>query len=148
MGDAAHAVVPFYGQGMNCAMEDVLKLDQCLNDANEDWPDAFKTYFANRKIDADAIADLAVENYYEMRDHVDNPDFISKRAIEMQLEKKYPDYASKYNLVTFCEQLPYSYAKEKGNKQDKWLLDYCKRGNSSKMSEEELERVYKALKEI
>lgn len=148
MGDAAHAVVPFYGQGMNCAMEDVLKLDQCLNDANEDWPDAFKTYFANRKKDADAIADLAVENYYEMRDHVDNPDFISKRAIEMQLEKKYPDYASKYNLVTFCEQLPYSYAKEKGNKQDKWLLDYCKLGNSSKMSEEELERVYKALKEI
>ena len=148
MGDAAHAVVPFYGQGMNCAMEDVLKLNKCLDEANENWPLAFDTYFAHRKKDADAIADLAVENYYEMRDHVDNPDFIAKRAIEMQLEKKYPDYASKYNLVTFCEQLPYSYAKEKGNKQDKWLLNYCNQGNSPKLSEEELERVYKALKEI
>ncbi len=67
----------------------------------------------DRKKDADAIADLAVENYYEMRDHVDNPDFIAKRAIEMQLGKKYPDYASKYNLVTFCEQRPYSYRQGK-----------------------------------
>jgi kynurenine 3-monooxygenase len=148
MGDAAHAVVPFYGQGMNCSMEDVLKLDQYLDEAGENWPQAFDLYNAGRKKDADAIADLAVENYYEMRDHVDNPDFIAKRAIEMQLEKKYPDYASKYNLVTFCEQLPYSYAKEKGNKQDKWLLDYCKRGNTSNLSAEELERVYKALKEV
>ena len=148
MGDAAHAVVPFYGQGMNCAMEDVLHLNRCLDDAHENWSAAFNDYYAGRKKDTDAIADLAVENYYEMRDHVDNPNFIAKRAIEMKLEKKYPDYASKYNLVTFCEQFPYSYAKEKGNKQDKWLLAYCSKNDTSSMSEDELQKIYEALKEI
>jgi kynurenine 3-monooxygenase len=148
MGDAAHAVVPFYGQGMNCSMEDVLKLDHCLDEVNENWSEAFDLYYAGRKKDADAIADLAVENYYEMRDHVDNPDFIAKRAIEMKLEKQYPDYASKYNLVTFCEQHPYSYAKEKGNRQDKWLLTYCNETDTTNLSEDELERIYKALKEV
>ncbi|MDZ4748132.1 MAG: NAD(P)/FAD-dependent oxidoreductase [Saprospiraceae bacterium] len=148
MGDAAHAVVPFYGQGMNCSMEDVLKLDQCLDDVQENWPKAFDMYYVGRKKDADAIADLAVENYYEMRNHVDNPDFIAKRAIEMQLEKKYPDYASKYNLVTFCEQHSYSYAKEKGNRQDKWLLEYCNQRNTSQLSVEELDRIYQTLKEV
>ena len=81
-----------------------------------------------------------------MRDHVDNPDFIAKRAIEMQLEKKYPGYASKYNLVTFCEDVPYSVAKEKGHRQDKWLLDYCNRNDVSNLSPEELEDIYRALK--
>jgi kynurenine 3-monooxygenase len=148
MGDAAHAVVPFYGQGMNCSMEDVLKLNACLDETNESWAEAFSRYYASRKIDADAIADLAVENYYEMRDHVDNPDFIAKRAIEMQLERTYPDYASKYNLVTFCEQFPYSYAKEKGNNQDKWLLEYCNKHYTSNLSDEELDQIYKALKQV
>jgi kynurenine 3-monooxygenase len=148
MGDAAHAVVPFYGQGMNCAMEDVLKLNGCLDESNENWPAAFNRYYSSRKKDADAIADLAVENYYEMRDHVDNADFIAKRAIEMQLEKNYPDYASKYNLVTFCEHFPYSYAKEKGNKQDRWLLDYCHKQDTSSISAEELERIYQSLKAL
>jgi len=148
MGDAAHAVVPFYGQGMNCSMEDVLKLDYCLDEVGENWPKAFDLYYTGRKKDADAIADLAVENYYEMRDHVDNPDFIAKRAIEMQLEKKYPDYASKYNLVTFCEQHPYSYAKEKGNKQDKWLLAYCNAKDTSNLTDDELDSIYQALKKV
>ena len=148
MGDAAHAVVPFYGQGMNCSMEDVLKLDQCLDEVSEDWPKAFDLYYGGRKKDADAIADLAVENYYEMRDHVDNPDFIAKRAIEMKLEKKFTEYASKYNLVTFCEDVPYSVAKEKGNRQDKWLLTYCNQRDTTNLSEDELEQIHKALKEV
>ena len=148
MGDAAHAVVPFYGQGMNCAMEDVLKLDAILEHQHDNWGAAFAEYERNRKKDTDAIADLAVENYYEMRDHVDNPDFIAKRAIEMQLEKKYPDYASKYNLVTFCEHVPYSIAKDKGKRQDKWLLNYCNSNNTSAMTAEELERVYRELMEM
>jgi kynurenine 3-monooxygenase len=110
MGDAAHAIVPFYGQGMNCAMEDVRILDQCLDQHNENWSAAFQTYQNVRKKDTDAIAALALENYIEMRDHVDNPNFIAKRKIEMLLENKYPGYASKYNLVTFCENVPYSQA--------------------------------------
>jgi kynurenine 3-monooxygenase len=148
MGDAAHAVVPFYGQGMNCAMEDVLKLDAILDDHHEDWKAAFIAYEQGRKKDTDSIADLAVENYYEMRDHVDNPDFIAKRAIEMQLEKKYPDYASKYNLVTFCEHVPYSIAREKGHRQDKWLLDYCNQHDTKNMTPEELNNIYLALMDL
>ena len=146
MGDAAHAVVPFYGQGMNCAMEDVLKLDKYLDENNDHWHAAFRQYQANRKKDTDAIADLAVENYTEMRDHVDNPEFIAKRQIEMQLEKKYPDYASKYNLVTFREDVPYSEAKERGHAQDAWLLDYCRKNDTSALTDQELEGIYNALK--
>lgn len=145
MGDAAHAVVPFYGQGMNCSMEDVLILNMILDQAHESWATAFKAYTDLRKKDADAIADLAVANYYEMRDHVDNPDFIAKRKIEMQLEKKYPDYASKYNLVTFCEHVPYSVAMKRGKLQDKWLLDYCNRNDTNDISAEELEKIYSQL---
>ncbi len=148
LGDAAHAIVPFYGQGMNCAMEDVLILDGFLEEHKENWPEAFKAYQQNRKTDTDAIADLALENYTEMRDHVDNPEFIAKRAIEMQLEKKYPGYASKYNLVTFCEHIPYSKAKEKGHAQDDWLLDFCKNHDTTKLSEDELESIFEELKEL
>ena len=145
MGDAAHAVVPFYGQGMNCSMEDVLILNTILDQSHESWATAFKAYTELRKKDADAIADLAVANYYEMRDHVDNPDFIAKRKIEMQLEKKYPDYASKYNLVTFCEHVPYSVAMKRGKLQDKWLLEYCNRNDTNDISAEELEKIYSQL---
>jgi len=145
MGDAAHAIVPFYGQGMNCAMEDVRILDQCLDDHNENWNAAFEAYQKLRKQDTDAIADLAFENYTEMRDHVDNPEFITKRQIEMQLEKKYPDYASKYNLVTFCENIPYSEARERGHRQDDWLLNYCRKNDPSDLSSKELDDIYQKL---
>jgi kynurenine 3-monooxygenase len=145
MGDAAHALVPFYGQGMNCAMEDVRKLDHFLELHGDQWVQAFQAYQQDRKKDTDAIADLAVENYYEMRDHVDNPNFMAKRKIEMQLEKKYPGYASKYNLVTFCEDTPYSVAYDKGHAQDAWLLEYCERNDTSQMSEGQLEEIAREL---
>jgi len=122
-----------------------LKLDLCLDEVSENWPKAFDLYYAGRKKDADAIADLAVENYYEMRDHVDNPDFIAKRAIEMKLEKKFPEYASKYNLVTFCEDVPYSVAKEKGHAQDDWLLAYVRSNNTSDLTPQQLEWIYNEL---
>lgn len=127
MGDAAHAVVPFYGQGMNCAMEDVYVLDQLIEQFHGEWNKVLPEYQAARKKDTDAIADLALENYYEMRDHVDNPEFIMKRKLEMQLESRFDEYSSKYNLVTFNEDLPYSEAKKLGHMQDKFLLDFCKR---------------------
>jgi len=149
MGDAAHAVVPFYGQGMNCAMEDVLKFNHFLDETGENWAKAFDLYQADRKKDADAIADLAVENYYEMRDHVDNDDFIAKRKIEMQLESTYTDYASKYNLVTFCEHVSYSTAKARGNAQDKWLLEYVRQNNvATPMASDELGKICEALKNL
>lgn len=126
MGDAAHAVVPFYGQGMNCSLEDVVALDEIIDQYDGNWEKIFSTYQTTRKKDTDAIADLAVENYYEMRDHVDNPGFILKRKIEMILEEKYPSYSSKYNLVTFNEDVPYSEAMRRGHAQDDFLMEYCK----------------------
>ena len=125
MGDAAHAVVPFYGQGMNCSMEDVVVLDKYIDKHEGNWDVILKAYESERKKDADAIADLAVENYFEMRDHVDDPAFILKRQLEMLLEKKYPEYSSKYNLVTFNEDVPYSVAMHQGRAQDRFLLEFC-----------------------
>jgi kynurenine 3-monooxygenase len=145
IGDAAHAIVPFYGQGMNCAMEDVRILDECLDQHEENWEASFKAYQQIRKKDTDAIADLALENYTEMRDLVDRPEFIAKRQIEMQLEKKYPDYASKYNLVTFREDIPYSVARDKGHRQDEWLLEYCRKNDTKDLSPENLEMIYHQL---
>jgi kynurenine 3-monooxygenase len=125
MGDAAHAIVPFYGQGMNCALEDVVVLDEIIDLHEGDWNTIFARYQSIRKKDTDAIADMAVENYYEMRDHVDNPEFILKRKIEMLLEEQYPSYSSKYNLVTFNEDVPYSEAMHRGHAQDDFLLEFC-----------------------
>ena len=124
IGDAAHAVVPFYGQGMNASFEDVTVLFKYINKYEDDWQKIFSEYEKERKKDADAIGDLAVENFYEMRDHVANPLFKIKREIERKLEAKYPnDYASKYAMVTFNPDIGYYDAFVKGNAQDKAFLN-------------------------
>lgn len=124
MGDAAHAIVPFYGQGMNASFEDVTVFDAILEQHEGDWETIFKTYEKTRKVDTDAIADLAIDNYYEMRDHVANPIFKEKRNLEMLLEKTFPEsYFSKYSMVTFKENIPYNKAMKKGRAQDKAILN-------------------------
>ncbi len=124
MGDAAHAVVPFYGQGMNASFEDVTVLDSFIEKYEGDWETIFKSYQKARKADADAIGDLAQENYYEMRDHVANPIFKQKRTLEMAFEKEFPeDYFSKYSMVTFNEDIGYHEAMTKGRAQDKAILN-------------------------
>ena len=124
MGDAAHAIVPFYGQGMNASFEDVFVLDSILNQGFNDWEIVFKTYQKTRKKDTDAIADLAIDNFHEMKNHVANPLFKEKRKIEMDLEKTFPtQYSSKYSLVTFNENIGYNDAMKKGRAQDKALLN-------------------------
>ncbi|APY12064.1 kynurenine 3-monooxygenase [Seonamhaeicola sp. S2-3] len=124
MGDAAHAIVPFYGQGMNAAFEDVVVLDTILDQHKNNWETIFKAYESARKKDTDAIADLAIDNFHEMKDHVANPIFQEKRKIEMALEKEFPkDYASKYSLVTFNENTGYREAMLKGRAQDKAILN-------------------------
>ena len=125
LGDAAHAIVPFYGQGMNCSFEDCLILDTVLEEHSGDWSKTMEDYQKRRKPDTDAIADLAIENFYEMRDHVANATFVKKRKLEMKLEQTYPDYYSKYALVTFREDLPYAVAKKRGTKQNEILLELC-----------------------
>ncbi len=124
MGDAAHAIVPFYGQGMNAAFEDVVEFDNILDQNLPDWESVFKTYEATRKKDTDAIADLAIDNFHEMKDHVANPIFQKKRKLEMALEQSFPnEYASKYALVTFNENIGYKEAMLKGRAQDKAILN-------------------------
>ncbi|MFY0603556.1 MAG: FAD-dependent monooxygenase [Flavobacteriaceae bacterium] len=152
LGDAAHAVVPFYGQGMNASFEDVSVLDEVLNDCEEQsWEKIFSEFQQKRKKDADAIADLAIDNYYEMRDHVADPIFKEKRKIEMDLEKNFPaDYYSKYSLVTFNEDIGYHEAMTKGRAQDKALLSMVK-GNqvstSLEMTKDELKKLLDKVKQ-
>ena len=124
IGDSSHAIVPFYGQGMNASFEDVFVLDEILNQDLRDWKTVFKTYQKTRKKDTDAIADLAIDNFHEMKDHVANPLFKEKRKIEMDLEKTFPkQYSSKYSLVTFNENIGYNEAMKRGRAQDKALLN-------------------------
>lgn len=124
MGDAAHAIVPFYGQGMNASFEDVVEFDAVLKTNKGDWETVFKTYEANRKKDTDAIADLAIDNFHEMKDHVAHPIFKEKRKLEMALEKEFPtQYASKYALVTFNQNIGYKEAMITGRAQDKAILN-------------------------
>jgi kynurenine 3-monooxygenase len=137
LGDAAHAMVPFYGQGMNCAFEDVRvladRIDNQLSTAETqrrgdktiDWKAIFEDYCSLRKPNTDAIQDMAEENFYEMRDATADPVFQRKRALETRLEQTYPNYFSKYSMVTFREDLPYSVAKERGNAQDRLLMKIC-----------------------
>ena len=124
IGDSSHAIVPFYGQGMNASFEDVYVLDEILNKDLGDWKSVFKEYQTKRKKDTDAIADLAIDNFHEMKKHVSNPLFKEKRVIEMDLEKTFPtEYSSKYSLVTFNENIGYNEAMKRGRAQDKALLN-------------------------
>ena len=125
LGDSAHAMVPFYGQGMNCAFEDVRILDSLIENHGHDWAAVFDEYGQVRKENTDAIQDMAEENFYEMRDATADPVFQRKRELETKLEQTYPDYFSKYSMVTFREDLPYSVAKKKGNAQDRLLMEIC-----------------------
>ncbi|MCD8412452.1 FAD-dependent oxidoreductase [Tenacibaculum finnmarkense] len=124
LGDAAHAIVPFYGQGMNASFEDITIFDAVLEEDLGDWETVFKTYEKARKENTDAIADLAIDNFHEMKNHVANPLFKEKRKLEMDLEKAFPnEYFSKYSMVTFKEDIPYADAMKKGRAQDKALLN-------------------------
>lgn len=119
MGDASHAIVPFYGQGMNASFEDVVEFDNILSESDFDLHMAFENFSKHRKPDADAIADLALDNFHEMKSHTADEVFLEKRKLELEFEKEFPSkYYSKYSLVTFREDLPYSKAISQGRAQD------------------------------
>jgi kynurenine 3-monooxygenase len=120
-GDAAHAIVPFFGQGMNCSFEDVMVLDECVEKYYPNWTQVFAEYQQLRKPNADAIADLAIQNYYEMADKVGDKHFLHKKFIEHELAELYPDkFKSQYELVSFST-MPYAYALAQGKKNDTLL---------------------------
>jgi len=146
LGDSAHAVVPFYGQGMNCAFEDVRVLDQLIEKHGSNWQTVYPEYSNLRKPNTDAIADMAEENFYEMRDAVADPVFQRKRDLETRLEHTYPDYYSKYSMVTFREDLPYKVAKERGNAQDSLLMSIVR--PLKNIESIDLDDVMKAIRSI
>jgi kynurenine 3-monooxygenase len=118
IGDAAHAVVPFYGQGMNAAFEDCVVLDECLAEFADNRERAFAEYFARRKENADALADLAVENFIEMRDKTASRTFRVKKKLDHLLEGLLPGiYLPLYTMVTFT-RMPYSAAARRARLQD------------------------------
>jgi len=151
MGDAAHAIVPFYGQGMIASFEDVVVLDKYVEAHEGNWQTIFSNYQKERKKDTDAIADLAIDNFHEMKEHTANPLFQQKRKLEIEFEEHFPDqYNSKYSLVTFNEDIPYSVAMRRGRAQDKAILNLLDDGIlSDEMSlDEKLKLVIKETKEI
>jgi kynurenine 3-monooxygenase len=120
LGDAAHAIVPFYGQGMNAGFEDCRILLQML-ESHSTWEDLFQHFYTNRKKDADAISELALENFVEMRDLVSEPAFQTKKKLESYIVGLgISDWIPQYTMVTFSD-IPYSEAQQKGKKQSKIL---------------------------
>lgn len=135
IGDACHAVVPFYGQGMNCAFEDCVVLDECLEQYLPDWDAALDAYQKLRKTNADAIADLALQNFVEMRDLVGDEDFLRQKEVEHALCELYPDlFKSQYEMVTFTN-MPYREALEHGAENTRIVKDIIARGYTDRLED-------------
>lgn len=125
MGDAAHAIVPFFGQGLNCGFEDCTALVELMDRHDADWKRVFTEFEKARKVNTDAIADMAVENFVEMRDRVGDSTFLFRKKVELALEERYPRrFVPKYAMVTF-HRIPYSIALARGNVQNKILDELC-----------------------
>lgn len=115
IGDAAHAIVPFFGQGMNAGFEDCYVLNALMDKHGEDWQKILAEFQELRKPDADAIAELALQNFIEMRDKVADPQFLLQKKIEAAFSIKHPDkWTPAYSMVTFSPQIRYSEALQKG----------------------------------
>jgi kynurenine 3-monooxygenase len=121
IGDAAHAIVPFFGQGMNAGFEDVTVLMELLN-KNNDLDASLDAYNKSRNKNTDAIGELALQNFIEMRDLVTDPHFILRKKIESEIHKSFPRYDSLYSMVTFSD-MPYATAWENGKKQDEMFRE-------------------------
>jgi kynurenine 3-monooxygenase len=120
IGDAAHAIVPFYGQGMNAGFEDCRILNGLLNKHKDEWAQVLKVFQDSRKNDSDAIAELAFDNFVEMRDLVADPEFLLRKKIEARLHELYPDkWIPLYSMVTFNDDISYAQAQKAGKKQAK-----------------------------
>lgn len=152
LGDAAHAIVPFYGQGMNCGFEDCTVLNEVmekyLKKSGEEsaWGKIFEEIQRLRKPDSDAIAELAVANFIEMRDLVTHPDFILQKKIEAHFSSKHPDkWLPLYSMVTFSD-LSYSYALNKGKEQDEIMRKVLSTPNiAEKWNSKEVEEMMLGL---
>jgi len=124
IGDAAHAIVPFFGQGMNCGFEDCSVLNNLIGKYSGDWADVLPEFQQQRKPDVDAIADMALNNFIEMRDKVADPMFLLQKKIEARLHIKYPDkWIPAYAQVTFSPHIRYSEALRRGEMQEEIMQE-------------------------
>jgi kynurenine 3-monooxygenase len=129
IGDAAHAIVPFYGQGMNAGFEDCRVLNQLLDKAS-DWPTLFSEFQKSRKPDTDAIAQLALDNFIEMRDLVADANFLLRKKIEAKLNQQFPEkWIPLYSMVTFHDNIRYADALATGLKQKRIMDEVMQRVN-------------------
>ncbi len=150
MGDAAHAIVPFYGQGMNAGFEDCSVLDELTKKYKNNWSDVMPAYTESRKRNGDAIADLAFRNFIEMRDLTSHPEFLLRKKIEASFTKKHPGkWSPLYSQVTFSH-IPYADAVANAKKQDE-IMDLVMelQGIEKDWESDEVELfMLKALKEL
>jgi kynurenine 3-monooxygenase len=131
LGDAAHAIVPFHGQGMNAAFEDCFVLDELL-DRQPEWQPLFAQFAQSRQPDAAAIAAMALENYTEMRDTVLDAGFVRRKALAMELERRFPDcFIPRYSMVMFHPEIPYAEAQRRGAVQAEILVELDSRRDAS-----------------
>jgi len=151
LGDASHAIVPFYGQGMNSGFEDCTALGDVLDSMPEsdatDWESVFEKLGAARKPNTDAIADMAVDNFVEMRDTTADPKFQLKKEVGFKLEDKFGDrFIPHYSMVMFHPEIPFAEAKRLGAVQDKMLDELCANINSpDELDWEQAERLVKQI---
>ena len=121
IGDAAHAIVPFYGQGANAAFEDVVELDRCLEATGDNWPATLSMFAERRQANSEAIAQMALANFVEMRDKVASPVFQAQKRLEHVLERALPGrYVSRYELVSFSTT-PYADVQRRVRRQQQIL---------------------------
>jgi len=126
IGDAAHAVVPFFGQGMNASFQDCSTLAKLMGQNKNDWKTIFNTFSSVQVENGHAIADMAIENYLEMRDHVNDTEYKKRRNVELKLERMFPgQFIPRYSMVSF-HQIPYAEVYQRGEKQFKIIGDVLK----------------------
>ena len=133
LGDAAHAIVPFHGQGMNAAFEDCAELDALLGEPPE-WAELFARFEQARRPNTTAIAQMALENYLEMRDAVLDAGFVRRKALAMALERRFPErFIPRYSMVMFHPEIPYAEAQRRGALQEQLLheLDQAEGGDAA-----------------
>ncbi len=144
IGDAAHAMVPFHGQGMNCCFEDCIEFDACAA-RHASWETVFAQFGAARKPNTDAISAMALENYLEMRESVADPEFQLQQALSLELERRFPlRFIPRYSMVMFHHEIPYLTAQQRGAVQADILSDLT-RGAAS-LSEVNFERAEQEIR--
>jgi kynurenine 3-monooxygenase len=145
IGDSAHAIVPFHGQGMNCCFEDCVEFDACMA-RHTSWERVFAEFGALRKPNTDAIAAMALDNYLEMRERVAHPKFRLQQALSLELERRFPRrFIPRYSMVMFHHEIPYQTALQRGTVQAELLAELTA-GAASTLSDIDFERAEEEIR--